>query len=66
MKLNFSYYSINTYVIDDLLEIKRVKVNLKKDGKSISLKTLDLYGTTDSVATKPVILDEGKYVTINV
>lgn len=61
----FTFSRINTYIIDDLLDMKRLKVTLKKDGKEISLNTLDLVGKSDSVGTKKVILDEGTYLVYN-
>ena len=57
----FSFARINTYHVDDLLDIKTIKVTLKKDGKEITLPSYEMFGTKDSVATKAIAVDAGSY-----
>ena len=57
----FSFSRINTFHVDDLLDIKTIKVTLRKGGNDIVLPSCEMFGTKDSVATKPVAVEAGSY-----
>ncbi|MGL5787227.1 MAG: DUF4458 domain-containing protein [Bacteroidales bacterium] len=59
--VNFKFLKITTYDIKDLEDIASVKITLEKDGERIELPSLQMTGSSDSLSSKAVFLNEGAY-----
>ncbi|MGL4332578.1 MAG: DUF4458 domain-containing protein [Bacteroidales bacterium] len=59
--VSFKFLKITTYDIKDLEDIASVKITLEKDGERIELPSLSMTGTSDSLTSRVVYLQEGAY-----
>lgn len=60
-EVTFKFVRNKVFSISTLEEMARLKVTLEKDGKKIELKTVDLNGNEDELASEVMALEEGTY-----